>query len=336
MPPGFTGTYSSAYREIHNPGRLPLFCYTAIAFHKGEFYAAGLRIDKTFRHDPRFIDISLVKKNIKSIKGLFPDNRLVTHLADCALVYGCPGAQNFFLSRYECPLPVSPYCNARCKGCISLQTQPRIKFVPRPEEVMEIALFHIKNVRNPVLSFGQGCEGEPLLMPDVLERSIRLIRGKTRRGTININTNASKPRLLARLFDIGLDSIRVSLNSARQEYYLRYYKPKGYTFKDVLGSIKIAKKKKGFVSLNYLTMPGFTDSKEEFSAFKKFIETYKIDMIQWRNLNFDPLEYFKVIKCRVEPADMLGIRQVMRTLEKTFPGIRMGYYNPPSHTRFVN
>ena len=214
-----------------------------------------------------------------SLKKLFPENRLIRHLKKCALLFGCPNAKNFFLSRYEAPLPTSPACNAQCAGCISYQpearcpvTQPRIKFVPTPEEIAEIALFHINMVKKPVVSFGQGCEGEPLLCADIIEKAIKLIRAKTLRGVINMNTNASKAGAISKLFDAGLDSIRVSLNSVREIYYKRYYRPKGYSFKEVLRSINTAKGKGGFVAINYLTMPGFTDSKDEFTAFKKFIE----------------------------------------------------------------
>ena len=329
ISPGFTGAYSAAFEEINNPKTLPLYCYTAAAFYKGDMYVTAIRVDRSSRHDPRFIDVDSVRKNTVKIKKLFPSNRLIRHLADCALIYGCPGAQNFFLSRQECPLPVSPSCNADCAGCISLKTQPRIKFTPFPEEVAETALFHIKNVRSPVLSFGQGCEGEPLLQVWLIEKSIRLIRAKTSsRITININTNAGLPYAIGKLFDAGLDSIRVSLNSVRQEYYTRYYKPAGYDFNGVLKSIRAAKKKKGFVSINYLTMPGFTDSKDEFAALKRFIEAYKIDMIQWRNLNFDPIAYFNIIKCPVQPSDMIGIRQLIASLKASSPHLKMGYYNP--------
>jgi len=349
MAPAFTGTYSAAYKSTRlqydnragwDGKTLPLFCYTAAGFHKGDIYVTAIRVDRSNRHDPKFIDIGLVRKNAVRIKKLFSSNRLISHLADCALIYGCPGAQNFFLSREECPLPVSPSCNANCSGCISLKTQPRIKFKPFPEEVAETALFYIHNLKStagsgcgrPLLSFGQGCEGEPLLQADLIEKAIRLIKDNRRRlrpsPVININTNASKPEAIARLFDAGLDSARISLNSVRKEYYERYYKPAGYGFQDVLDSIKTAKRKKGFVSINYLTMPGFTDSEDEFAALKKFIESYKIDMIQWRNLNFDPLGYFRIIRYSGKPSGMIGIRQLMKSLKKSFPVLKTGYYNP--------
>jgi len=335
VPPGHTITYNSAYAEINKPKMLPLFSYGAVVFYKGEFYVAATRVDKELRHDLRFMNMDLARKNAARYKKLFPRNRLIKHLENCAFIYGCPTAKNFFLGKYECPLPAAPHCNARCIGCISYQpnkrcavAQPRIKFLPTPEEVAEVALYHIKNVKDPVASFGQGCEGEPLLVDKVIEKSIRLIRSKTDKGIININTNASRPEVIAKLLDIGLNSIRVSLNSARECYYVRYYKPKGYTFRDMIKSIKITNIKKGFVSINYLTMPGFTDSEAEFAAFRRFVESYKIDMIQWRNLNFDPLRYFKELKIPVDDSKPLGIRQIICSLKKSFPRIMMGYFNP--------
>lgn len=335
ISPGYTVSYSSSYSEIDRPKILPLFAYGAAAFYKGGFYAAAVRVDRERRQDLRFMDIGSVRKNVKACRRLYPKNRLIRHLTDCALKYGCPAAKNFFLSRYEAPLPTSPYCNAKCIGCISHQppdgccvTQPRIKFFPAAEEVAEVALHHIRNVRDPVVSFGQGCEGEPLLAEEIVKKSLRLIRNSTGKGIININTNASRPRAIAALFDAGLDSIRVSLNSAREDYYIRYFKPIGYRYKDVIESIDIAKRKRGFVSINYLTMPGFTDAKEEYQALKRLIESRKIDMIQWRNLNYDPLKYFKELRIPADTSRLMGIKEVIRSLKKEFPNLMTGYFNP--------
>lgn len=335
ISPGYTVCYNSAYRQAGSPGPLPLFAYSAVALCRGEFYVPAVRVDREPRQDLRFMDIGAVKKNVKLYRKLYPKNRLLRHLTGCALTYGCPAAKNFFLGRYEAPLPTSPRCNAACAGCISHQpakgcsvTQPRIKFIPGPEEIAEVALHHIRGVRDPVVSFGQGCEGEPLLAHRAIEDSIRLIRAKTSKGVINMNTNASRPSVIAKLFDAGLDSIRVSMNSARREYYTRYYRPKGYAYKDVVRSIAVAKKKKGFVSINYLTMPGFTDTEEEFAAVRKLIAVHSVDMIQWRNMNFDPVRYFKELRISCGNERMLGIKQVIRALHSEFPGLSMGYFNP--------
>jgi pyruvate-formate lyase-activating enzyme len=333
--PGHTLTYSTSYREYKKIRPLPLFSYGACALYKEEVYVAAVRIDRDRRHDSTLIDSTLVRKNIGKFKKIFRGNRLVKHLAVCATSYGCPNAQNFFLSRYEAPLPTSPSCNAACAGCISYQrgpircSQPRIKFVPTAEEVTEIALFHIANVKNPIVSFGQGCEGEPLIRDRLLEEAIINIRSRTGKGTINLNTNGSSPAVLSRLFNAGLDTVRISLNSAREEYYSRYYRPNGYSFRDVMKSIYLSKKIGGFVSLNYLTMPGFTDSRDEIDSITALIAKYRVDMIQWRNLNYDPLLYFKVLKMPAPgTGGMMGIKQEIGYLEKRFPGLKMGYFNP--------
>ncbi|MFQ5952545.1 MAG: radical SAM protein [Candidatus Omnitrophota bacterium] len=339
LAPGFTATYNASYHEQGRRRALPLFSYVAVAFYKDRFYASGIRIDREKRQELKGMDMRLVRRNIKSFRKLFPKNRLVRHLEGCALCYGCPAAKNFFLKRYECPLPTSPTCNARCIGCISYQpgkgcsvTQPRIDFVPTAEEVAEVALFHIRNVRDPVISFGQGCEGEPLMVGDLLEKSIRLIRKSTTKGIINLNTNSSKPDVMRRLFEAGLDSIRVSMSSVREDFYSRYYIPRGYGFKDVLTSIKFAKKAGGFVSINYLVMPGFTDSRKETKALFSFLEKMKADMIQWRNLNYDPMAYFRKLKLSVKREEMLGMRELIEKVKKEFPSIMHGYFNP-SKTR---
>jgi wyosine [tRNA(Phe)-imidazoG37] synthetase (radical SAM superfamily) len=342
ISPGYTITYNSCYIERKRAKLLPLFSYAAICLYKDKFHVAAIRVDRELRQDLRFIDLKKIKAGIKNTRKLFPKNRLFKHLERCALCYSCPAAKNLFLSRYEAPLPTSPYCNSRCIGCISYQpdkrcsvTQPRIRFIPDPKEIAEVALFHIDNVKDPVVSFGQGCEGEPLLAGNAIEKAIRIIRAKTQKGIINLNTNASKPDVIRRLFDSGLNSIRVSLNSAQKIYYDRYYKPKGYKFSDVIESMRIAQKANGFVSLNYLSIPGFTDSRQEFRAFSDLIKSSKVDMIQLRNLNIDPVYYFRSIRFSAERDELLGMREIIKMLKAEFPHLMIGYFNP-SRKRMIS
>ncbi len=120
-------------------------------------------------------------------------------------------------------MPTSRTCNAGCVGCISWQpettgvpaSQDRLEFTPSAEEIAQFVVPHLETAPRPVASFGQGCEGEPLLAGHVIEEAIREIRSRTARGVINLNTNASRPDVLERLAAAGLDSIRVSLNSAQ-------------------------------------------------------------------------------------------------------------------------
>jgi len=333
--PGYTITHNSAYIQEKQAMRLPLFSYSAVAFYKNDFYVTATRVDKELRQDTRFMDMQKAASNIRNLKKIFPENRLFRHLEGCALCYSCPAAKNLFLNRYEAPLPTSVTCNSRCLGCISYQpdsgcpiTQPRIKFRPSVKEIAEVALYHIKSVKDPVVSFGQGCEGEPLLMALTIEKAIKRIREVTKKGIINLNTNASKPKALKRLLDAGLDSIRVSSNSVQEIYYNRYYRPRGYSFKDVLESIRISKKKGAFVSLNYFMFPGFSDSKKEVDLLKKTISKEKIDMLQLRNLNIDPMYYLQSMKFSEKAPEQIGIKESIAAIKKEFPKIMLGYFNP--------
>jgi pyruvate-formate lyase-activating enzyme len=265
-----------------------------------------------------------------------PANRLRAHLENCALQYGCPAGKNFFLGRYEAPLPTSGICNARCLGCLSLQSdraihisQERIAFTPTPDEIAEVALTHLKRVPRSVVSFGQGCEGDPLLAAHVIEPAIRMIRSHTRRGTINLNTNASQPEILQALIDAGLDSVRVSLNSVRKSCYEAYFRPQGYTFEKVLESIELALAANRFVSINYLNCPGFTDSFEEAEALDAFLSRFPINMIQWRNLNFDPIAYWQSMAKAAINSAPLGMPAHLAHIKLKYPELKHGYFNPP-------
>ena len=335
--PGYTICLVSAYAEEPQAVHLPLFSYGAVGWWRGGFRVASFRVDWERRQDLRLMPMDMVKKGINRIRNLMPANRLRSHLETCALRYGCPAAKNFFLQRFEAPLPTSTRCNARCRGCLSLQkespissTQERIEFTPTPEEIAEIAIHHIKNVQRAVVSFGQGCEGEPLLAAEVIEPAIQLIRKAVgTEGTININTNASLPSVLERLFQAGLDSIRVSMNSVRRACYDAYFRPKGYEFDDVLKSVEVAGRYNKFVSINYLNLPGFTDGTAEVEALLDFLDKYPVDMIQWRNLNFDPIRYWQIVGCFDQESGLIGIHQTFNRVRDAFPSLKSGYFNPP-------
>ena len=314
---------------------LPLFAYTAVGWLDGKFWVAAFRSDADPRQDAKNFRQSRIAKKTEKKLAEFPANRLIQHLGKCCLTYGCPAARNYFLGRWEAPIPTSPVCNAACVGCISLQnsgccpsTQDRIGFVPSVEEICELAVPHLDSAAQPIVSFGQGCEGEPLLQAGTIEQAIRKIRQLTDKGTINLNSNASLPEAVERLAGAGLDSIRVSMNSARKEKHALYYRPKGFSFDNVQESIRVMKKKGKFVSLNYFILPGFTDDPEETAALHGLIEDCRPDFIQLRNLNMDPNWYLETV--RHQPAGKpLGITAWFAQLRANFPWLRYGYYNPP-------
>lgn len=337
LAPGRTVTYNAAFLERSSTEggrqRLPLFSYAPAVLASGEIHSSFVTTDSSPRHELAGMDTKKIREKTKAYKALFPDNELVRHLEHCALGYGCPAAKNFFLERFEAPLPISPFCNISCIGCISFQEeisccQERIDFVPRVEDIGEAAVHHLERVPDGVVSFGQGCEGEPLMVPDVLKGAVKFIRERVSKGMVNLNTNATDPEILSELFDLGLDSIRVTLNSFQPELYGRYIRTRKYELKTVLDSIRTFHGKGGFVSVNYLVFPGLTDWVLEKEKFFEFIDEGVVDMIQWRNLNIDPHYYRKELAFEVPKADLVGVKAVFEEVKETYPGVLHGYFNP--------
>ena len=334
--PGYMVSYTSAYDEEAGAAWLPLFSYGAVGWGKSGFRSAVIRVDRERRQDLRLMRQEDVIAGAGRMRKQMPDNRLRAHLERCALDYGCPAGKNFFLGRYEAPLPTARSCNARCLGCLSYQSnseitpcQERIDFTPSPEEIAEVALAHIMKVDSAIVSFGQGCEGDPITEARTIEAAIRMIRAATRRGTINMNTNGSRPRVLKGLFEAGLDSVRISINSLREACYNAYFRPLGYGFADVMASIDLAADMAKFVSINYLNCPGFTDAPQEVEALTTFLKTHKINQIQWRNLNFDPLRYMELMNRVSDNGRPLGVAALLERLKRSFPSLGHGYFNPP-------
>lgn len=334
--PGNVNQYFCAYDAPETENLLPLFSYGAVAWDGSGFRSAALEIDKEPRQDLRLMPREGVEKGVEKMRAAYPDNRLMRHLERCGLEYGCPAAKNFFLGRFEAPLPTARTCNADCLGCISFQEennlvacQERITFTPSPTEIAQVALEHINKTDNSVVSFGQGCEGDPLTAFHVIEPAIKIIRQSTDHGTINMNTNAGMPDRLERLFTAGLDSVRVSMNSVRPACYTAYFRPKSFTFPDVVKSIDTAGRMGKFVSINYLNCPGVTDSEAEFIALKKFLADHPVKMIQWRNMNFDPRAYCAFMETAGGKSPALGMAFIISELKKLFPHLIHGYFNPP-------
>lgn len=337
IPPAHTGFYLAAYEAEPGAPTLPLFCYTAVGWHDDKFYVPATRIEQDIRQDCEGYDQEKVEEGVKQLLHAYPHNRLVDHLANnCALTYHCPAARNYFLGRWECPIPSSPACNANCVGCISLQpdeetivsTQDRLRFKPTAEEIVEYTVPHLETAPYPIVSFGQGCEGEPLLMWETIREAIIEIRKHTSKGSININTNGSRPDAVKALCEAGLDSIRVSTNSARREVYMPYYRPNNYDFNDIVESLKVVNHYGGWTSINYFVFPGMTDSLDEYEALRKLIRETGLKMIQWRNFNIDPDWYLGKIGV-ADTGECLGVKQLQELIKEEFPNLKYGYFNPP-------
>jgi molybdenum cofactor biosynthesis enzyme MoaA len=159
-----------------------------------------------------------------------------------------------------------------------------------------------------------------------LAPAIRLIRERTQKGTVNLNTNAGLTQAIRQLVDAGLDSMRVSLISARPEVYDAYHCPSGYGMADVAESIRYARRAGVYVSLNLLAFPGLTDRPEEVSALRDFVRENGINLVQLRNLNIDPDSLVRLLPG--PETELLGLTQMLEEL-RSLPGVEVGNSSRP-------
>ncbi len=336
--PAYTLTAHTAFVSRKDAPALPLFAYGAVGYARGRFYMCARKVDSDTRQEFRRIAGKDIAHNAQKLIKQYPKNRLMQHIMHkCVLQYDCPAAKNLALGRYEAPLPTSRACNARCVACISLQDkdspitttpQCRMDFTPTVTEIVEVMRHHEAHEKEQAIySFGQGCEGEPLTQAPLLIEAVRTFRQAGGRGTVNLNSNASFPEAVADLADAGLTSLRVSLNSAREEVYNTYYRPQGYSFENVRASIIAARKRGVFVSLNLLYFPGITDTEDEVEALVELVGSCGVSFIQLRNLNIDPEMYLNLLS-GISFGPSMGFTNFKKRLTKQCPWLMFGYFNP--------
>ena len=313
---------------------LPMWGYTAVGFKQEKYWISAFRVESNPKWDPRSYDDRKLLPAIRRYLREQPEGPLVRHLIGCAKNNHCFAAKNLFLGRWEAPMPVSRRCNSACLGCLSLQKDPsceashqRVGFKPSQKEIVAISVKHLEEAPEAVISFGQGCEGEPLTEHELIASSIREIRRRTEKGTINLNTNGSCPERVRAIAESGLDSIRVSLNSARKELYEAYYRPKSYSFEEVIHSIEVAKRMGLYTMVNYLVFPGITDQEEEIEAMAKLIRRTGLNFLHLKNLCIDPHLYVQRMPRTASKG--IGMRATASILKRRFPSLELGYFNQP-------
>jgi wyosine [tRNA(Phe)-imidazoG37] synthetase (radical SAM superfamily) len=334
LAPAHTTNHNAVWITRADAPTLPTFAYAPVGIADGRYWTSAFRCDPDERQDPWRFSRTRVEAGVAQRREELPRNRVARQLEKCALEYGCRAAQNFFLGRHEGPLPSSSACNAQCVGCISLQpdgqfraSHDRLALPPTAKEIADVALSHFARVPGGVVSFGQGCEGEPLLFGKTLVQAVALIRAQHARGTVNLNSNASKPDVVRELVAAGLDSIRASMNSPRPAVYAAYYQPRGYGVRDVVESLRVVTSAGGHASINLLCFPGVTDTEAELEALTDLITRTRLQLIQLRNLNIDPELYRASLPKGVVQAGR-GMRWLQRELARRFKHLQFGYFNP--------
>ncbi len=297
LAPAHTVTRHAAYATQPGP-RPAALRLLRVGFYREEFVVTALRSDPLPRQDPdRFPAAARIAAQAQRLERTLtrqPPGPPVGHLRQHLLLsggaqlrpgsLGGPPAHQPGLQRGLLRLPQQP-----AEGRFPC-TQSRITESPSPAEVAQVALYHLEKARDPLVSFGQGCEGEPLRVGELLEESIRLIRPRPPGAPSTSTPTAAGPRWCAGSSWPGSPRCgspsTASSPSATQPTTApgagAWTTRRPPSRRQVPG---------GFASINLLCLPGITDREDEAAALVKLVEETGLDLIQWRNLNLDPEAY---------------------------------------------
>jgi pyruvate-formate lyase-activating enzyme len=195
------------------------------------------------------------------------------------------------------------------------------------QEVVELAVHHLQDAEDGIISFGQGCEGDPSMQADLIAEAIKEIRRQTNNGTINMNTNVGNTEGIKKIIDAGIDSLRVSLNSGTDAVYNAYYRPVNYTLDNVRQSLRYAADNGVYTYLNLLTFPGINDCSDEVESLLNLVQENDVKAIQVRNLNIDPETMKPIIELLKE--EPLGVPAFLNILAEELPDVAIGNYTKP-------
>jgi wyosine [tRNA(Phe)-imidazoG37] synthetase (radical SAM superfamily) len=337
LPPGYTRTLLPAAARSALPTAeapvLPQWAYTAAALGPDGPVAWALHTDRRGHWDPARHSTPDLPGRVEE-RLARADNPVYHQLARCALEWSCFTAQNTFYGRDEGAIPSSAACNARCVGCLSETAEgmppsshERILRAPSAEEMAEVGAEHLATAKGrTMVSFGQGCEGEPLLRWKEIARAVALMRRRTGRGSINVNTNGSMPAALAAVADAGVDAVRISINSASPDLYAAYYRPVRYGLADVEASMQVARRKGMYLAVNLLVFPGVTDREEEVERLRALLRRARVDQVQTRSLAIDPDVYWEIARDRGGRGPALGVPALVRALRGARKGLVVGNF----------
>ena len=331
LAPGHLRTLLPAY--VDEPGKADLAPrqYAAVAADEsGALFVAATLIEANAV--PTHTKAEIAAKVAEGLRKS-PGDRLVRQLARCAREYGCRPAAGAFFGEGECALPIAAPANERPPASIAPKRDGEAEpteaaaFHPNTEEIAERAIAHFA-AGGAIASFGQACEGEPLLAAREVEEAVAQIRLRTRDGMVHLTTNGSLPAGLRRLRSAGLDSLSIRLLSARAGTYESLHGPDGYRFPDIRATLRLAIELRLAVTLHFLVLPGVFDRPEELADLIALLaELPAGSTLIVRDLHSDPLRTLARLHSRgVEP---VGVAASIERIRREASHVRIGAFLRP-------
>ena len=272
LGPGYLRTHLPACDPATDVAPLDPLPYAAVAADQaGEIVVAAIAVGAPAQGSAfaRVADDDLASRITDRLRSE-PSNRLLRQLARCAREYECQAARNAFLGRGECALPLGAPANDQAGPSVALRRRDErapTELTAMPATAADAAAVANAHFRSggTSVSFGQACEGDPLVLVRTVADAAALI---TRPGgtEIVLRTNGSSVAALARAADAGIDRVVVALASAHGPTYERVHGPIGHRWTDVRASLREAASRKLALTIELLSLPGLTDREAEVRA----------------------------------------------------------------------
>lgn len=334
LPPGYLRTHLPAYVDATDRPDLFPRPYAAVAANDdGALVVAAVQLDRDATHDAAGYARAEVGAKVADGLRAQPGDKLVRQLARCAKEYGCHAAANAFCGRWECALPIAAPSNEKAPAAVAPKGDGEAEptdvaaFHPSTDELARLGQAHLA-AGGTILSFGQACEGEPLLAAREVEDAIARIRAATREGTIHLSTNGSVPGGLRRLAAAGLDSLSVRILAASAAAYEALHGPDGYRFTDVRASIRLAADLPIATSVLVLALPGLFDRSKELAALIALLgDLPESGALLLRDLHADPLRALARVPDRGDAP--VGIARAIERIHEELPRLRVGAFVRP-------
>ncbi|MCX8083571.1 MAG: hypothetical protein N3C60_01435 [Calditerrivibrio sp.] len=157
---------------------------------------------------------------------------------------------------------------------------------------------------------------------DLDSKTIEMIK-QEKNDTITLNLNIktfSMEKFKSSLSEY-IDSISFDVDSFNPDYLAK----KGISFEIFTKLFEFAEKQNLYISVNLLTLPGFTDTVKEYEKTLEFISTFKIDYIKLRELKTNQDIFFAENK--IENTEIFGLKNMLKYIKKKNKRVKMGYFS---------
>lgn len=324
LPPGYLRTLYPAYRPTSDPVSGEPSAAVG-ADENGALAVAAILTDPAAVLHTVTEPAALALK-VAEVLRMHSGNRLLRQLARCARESGCTDARAIFLGTGPGSLPVGavrsttasiePGTNA---GVVDLLLRRGLEratpaepaaFRPTAIEIAEVAIRHLEQ-GGAMVSFGRACDGEPLAAVRLVEDAVVRIRETTKRGTIHLETDGTRPQALRRVLDAGLDAVTVRLEAGSANLRRE--------------SLLAAAAAGASLAIAIPVRPGWTDTQAEVDALESLLASLPGGLLIFRDAPGDP-------RATPRPATLgapLGIAVALGRLAADAPRFRMAAFAEP-------